>query len=645
MPNPPTAGETVKLLALYLPQFHPIPENDKFWGTGFTEWDSTVAAKPRFPDHRQPRLVGELGRYDLRIAEVAYQQEALAAEYGIDAFVYYHYWFHGHRVMGSPLDAKLADTERPLPFALCWANHDWNRNQNGLAPELLIEQRYSESDDQAHAEFLAAAFADPRYLRTDGRPVFFMYRTQEHPAPTRFADMLRAACSAAGVADPYLVRFETNGSDQIDPALHHFDAGADLHPHWLWHTPADQRPARLAVGMPDDFWMQYDAVAAASSARSTPTWKRFPCIVPDWDTTARKPLGGAFALHRSSAVGYETWLAREITRQQHCADGPRLVVLNAWNEWSECGYLEPDAEQGRALLEATARAKGIAAPLTDEHSYMEEDLKMYDFVVDPQAEASAHKLLLELIPAAGTVLELGCAGGHLTEKLQQRRHSVTAVDIFPYGAAKSAPFAVKAFDIDLDRHVLGERLRGQQFDCVVLADTLQHVRSPTRVVTDALSLLAPGGTVVVSVPNVAHIDARLMLLQGQWAYKPTGALADSHLRFFTRDSLQSLLADCGLTPHEWRRTERPAFSTNLAVDPALLPTVLVEQLLTDPDATTYQFIVSARLGVGADQIKRPVVAPLRISLPAAAFTTPSKIRRLPRAIYRRVRRLVRRGPA
>lgn len=646
----------VQLLALYLPQFHPIPENDEFWGPGFTEWTSTAAAQPRYSDHRQPRLPGELGVYDLRQAEVATQQEVLATEYGIDAFVYYHYWFEGRRVMGGPLDAKRADTSRPMPFALCWANHDWNRNQNGQPAQLLIEQTYSEADDLAHTQFLAEAFADPRYLRTgDGRPVFFMYRTQEHPAPQRFARLLRDACAEKGVADPYLVRFETNGSDDIAPSLHGFDAGADLHPHWLWHTDSAYRPQQLEVGMPGDFWLQYDAVAAASSARSTPPWRRFPCVAPDWDTTARKPDGGAIAMHRSSALGYETWLSREVSQQLQQPDEPRMVVLNAWNEWSECGYLEPDAEHGRALLEATARAKGIAAPLADPTPDMEDDLKMYDLVIDPQAPGSAYRWILELVPPTGTVLEVGCGAGHLTEHLQQRGNVVTAVDINPLAAARAGRFAALAFDLDLDRHLLSERLRGQQFDCILLADVLEHVRSSQRVLTDALALLAPDGVVVVSVPNIAHIDSRLMLLNGQWNYRPTGLLDDSHLRFFTRDSLADMLRDSGLQPTEWGRTERAAFATNLGVDAATVPHEVVQHLLADPDATTYQFIVAARRGSGADSLPRATTAAAGMPVASAALQAQVaqleteleafrqlkilRIVRVPRAVYGRLRRV------
>jgi 2-polyprenyl-3-methyl-5-hydroxy-6-metoxy-1,4-benzoquinol methylase len=655
--QPPSA---VQLLALYLPQFHPIPENDEFWGPGFTEWTSTVAAQPRYSDHRQPRLAGELGMYDLRLAEVATQQETLATEYGIDAFVYYHYWFEGRRVMGGPLDAKRADPTRTMPFALCWANHDWNRNQNGLPAEILIQQTYSETDDLQHAQFLAETFADPRYLRTpDGRPIFFMYRTQEHPDPQRFAAALRAACEQIGVTAPYLVRFETNGSQDIPPDTHGFDAGSDLHPHWLWHTDAAKRPQRLEMGIPGDFWLQYDSVAAASSARSTPPWRRFPCVAPDWDTTARKPLGGANALHRSSVLSYETWLSREVSQQLQQPDEPRFVVLNAWNEWSECGYLEPDAEQGRALLEATARAKGSAPPLADPPADMEDDLKMYDLVIDPQAPGSAYRWILELVPSTGTVLEVGCGAGHLTEQLQLRGNVVTAVDINPLAAARAGRFAAVAFDLDLDRHLLSERLRGQQFDCILLADVLEHVRSSQRVLTDALALLAPDGVVVVSVPNIAHIDSRLMLLQGQWNYRPTGLLDDSHLRFFTRASLVEMLRDSGLEVSEWRRTERPPFATNLGVDAAAVPSAVVAHLLTDPDATTYQFIVAARRGLGADTLERSHATPLAVTsalagdrplhdeveqlkaeLQAYQQLKILRIARIPRAIYGRVRRAI-----
>lgn len=660
---------SVQLLALYLPQFHPIPENDEFWGAGFTEWTSTAAATPRFPNHRQPRRVGELGMYDLRNPDVVRQQESLATQYGIDAFVYYHYWFEGRRVMGGPLDAKRADATLTMPFALCWANHDWNRNQNGVGAQLLIEQRYSESDDLDHVAFLADAFADDRYLRTDGRPVFFMYRTQEHPAPARFADLLREQCRRGGVDDPFLVRFETNGSDDIDPARHHFDAGADLHPHWLWHTPDDQRPERLSIGMPDDLWMRYDSVAATSSARRRPAWTRFPCVVPDWDTTARRPLGGANALYQASPLGYETWLAREVNQQLSNPHAPRMVVLNAWNEWSECGYLEPDAEQGRALLEATARAKGLAEP----QSVAPAVHRGHDSTAAPRhpvtlaandTAAETDLLILELVPAPCRVLHLRAESSNLTGLLVRLGNSVTVLHNTGPVATPGVTDAVEITAIDLDRIVLSEHLRGREFECVLITGVLAHVRSATRLLTDALSLLTPDGSVIIVVPNIAHVDARLMLLEGRWVTPPGTILDEANVRLFTRDSLLSLLRDCGLVATDWQRTVLPVFGAGLGVEPNQAPPALLDQIASDPDATTSQYIVSARRADGAELLARTAsprvridiestdlsaslqerIAQLDLELEAYRQLTILRVTRLPRALYARLTRWRRRSP-
>jgi hypothetical protein len=359
-----TGGSAAPLVvALYLPQFHPVAENDEFWGEGFTEWRSVVAATPRFEGHRQPRRPGDLGFYDLRVAETRERQAQLARGAGIAAFMYYHYWFNGRRVLGRPFDEVLASGRPDFPFCLCWANHDWNGSQNGEPDRVLIAQTYSDDDDRAHAEFLAGAFADPRYLRVDGRPLLAIYRTQSLPDPARTMQALADACRAHGVPAPYVVRFETNGTE-LDPAEHDCDAAAEIYPHWLYHHP-ELRPEPAPVGWEQDWFVPYDEVVAVALSRTAPGWTRYPCVVPDWDTSARRPLGGAWGVVGSTPAGYERWLRGALVRQQ--LDGPagrRLVFVNAWNEWSECGYLEPDLDHGRAYLDATRRAvEAVSGPI------------------------------------------------------------------------------------------------------------------------------------------------------------------------------------------------------------------------------------------------------------------------------------------
>lgn len=361
-----SAGFDVSVVALYLPQYHPVPANDEFWGPGFTEWRSTVAGVPRFPGHRQPRRPGALGFYDLRVPETRAAQAELARRGAVDAFVYYHYWFSGRRELHRPLDDIIRLGEPDFPFAICWANHDWNRWQNGQPDEVLITQTHSAEDDRHHADFLASLMADPRYHRVEGRPLFMMYRSQTHPDIRRFVGELRRAAADRGLPNPYLVRFETNDSE-LDPAVHGFDAAAEIHPHWLWHADPAQRPPTLPIGFEDDWFCDYEEVARFTLERPAPPWVRHACVVPDWDTSARRPLRAAWGLVGTSPERYGAWLQGAIEQQvRRYPTGPKLVVVNAWNEWSEGSYLEPDLEFGDDYLAATRRAReraGTSQPL------------------------------------------------------------------------------------------------------------------------------------------------------------------------------------------------------------------------------------------------------------------------------------------
>ena len=164
--------ESVRAIAFYLPQFHPIPENDAWWGKGFTEWTNVAKARPLFRGHYQPHLPADLGFYDLRLPETREAQAELAREHGISGFCYYHYWFHGRRLLERPFQEVLESGRPKFPFCLCWANEPWSRRWLGEEQDILIAQTYSREDDEAHSEYLSSVFSDERYITVGNRPVF-----------------------------------------------------------------------------------------------------------------------------------------------------------------------------------------------------------------------------------------------------------------------------------------------------------------------------------------------------------------------------------------------------------------------------------------------------------------------------------------
>ena len=221
--------ERPKLLAFYLPQFHPIPENDEWWGTGFTEWRNVMKAKPQFPGHYQPHVPSELGFYDLRVPEVRERQADLARQFGIHGFCYYHYWFHGKRLLETPFNEVLASGSPDFPFALCWANEEWTRNWDAQTGRVLMEQRYSEEDDRAHIQWLIKAFTDSRYIKIDGRPLVLIYRAKKLPDARRTTDLWRSEAHRAGFPDLYLCKVESHG-DYDAPESDGFDANVAFFP-------------------------------------------------------------------------------------------------------------------------------------------------------------------------------------------------------------------------------------------------------------------------------------------------------------------------------------------------------------------------------------------------------------------------------
>jgi lipopolysaccharide biosynthesis protein len=344
--------DTVRLIAFYLTQFHPIPENDEWWGKGFTEWTNASKASPLFDGHYQPHLPGELGFYDLRVPETMQEQMRLAAAHGIDGFCYHYYWFSGKRLLERPLDDMLANPELTLPFCLCWANETWTRRWDGAENRVLLAQRYRPEDDLNFIRDLVPFLRDPRYIRIGGAPLLLVYRPQQLPDTRRSAEIWRTHCREVGIGEIHLCGALTHGNT-TRPAG--FDSTVDFPPHNAngLKRITSARFHEPFAGNVTDF---------ADNARfylelQHPAGRHFRTVFPSWDNTARSGSRANIVINANPA-NYEYWLSESI-RKAECElpRGQQLVFINAWNEWAEGCHLEPDRVHGRGFLEATARAK------------------------------------------------------------------------------------------------------------------------------------------------------------------------------------------------------------------------------------------------------------------------------------------------
>ena len=346
------------LVAFYLPQFHAIPENDLWWGEGFTEWRNVGRALPQFQGHAQPRLPGALGYYDLTHAQTMRAQAALAQAYGVGAFCFYFYWFGGKTLLEAPLQQWLRDPSITLPFCLCWANESWSRRWDGRADDILMAQSHGADDDLAFIAHVGDYLRDPRYLRVDGKPMLLVYRPGLMPDAKAAAARWRQWCRESGIGEIFLAYVQ--GFERPDPASIDFDAAVEFPPNLA--TPQDitasQRLLNDAYAGQVLDWRQ---LADEYKRRPPPPYRLFPAVNCGWDNEPRRPGQGRTFLH-AAPRRYRDWLSHTILNRLPTAPGAaRLVFINAWNEWAEGAVLEPDARLGHAWLHATAAALCAAA--------------------------------------------------------------------------------------------------------------------------------------------------------------------------------------------------------------------------------------------------------------------------------------------
>jgi hypothetical protein len=356
LPNPLPA----KLVAFHLPQFHAIPENDAWWGEGFTEWTNVTRAVPQFVGHDQPRLPGELGFYDLTAPGMLARQAKLARAFGVSAFCFYYYWFAGKRLLERPLDMFLADASIDIEFCLCWANENWTRRWDGGDSTVLMGQAHSREDDARVFEDMARYLADPRCMRIDGKPIVLVYRPAIMPDARAMTDAWRGAAIKRGWPGLFLIA--TNAFQFEDAGALGFDALCEFPPHGVKLRRREKTLTWLNPQHSGAVFAYPDIVASEEGKPgSLGTGVVFPGVMPGWDNEARMPGAGSI-YHGSSPAHYRAWLAAAIARARRTLSPDRqLVFINAWNEWAEGAYLEPDRRFGRAYLSATAEAVCLAA--------------------------------------------------------------------------------------------------------------------------------------------------------------------------------------------------------------------------------------------------------------------------------------------
>lgn len=377
-----------RIIALYLPQFHPIPENDRWWGPGFTEWTNVAKAKPLFRGHQQPKIPANLGFYDLRLPETREAQAELAREAGIEGFCYYHYWFGGKELLERPFREVVASGKPDFPFCLCWANHSWsnktwNRKSAMQENSMLMEQVYpGREDDVAHFMSILPALKDERYIRIDGRPVFVLYSPWDHPHVREWIQTWRQLSVEHGLPGLYMIgicdstlTFRQKPDGTRERVMPNLDSSAELFQTVLdmgfdaVNSFGKRRGEMLSAGKYQDLaktvvrrlgvpvGQRYEyAKTVKGFFAPEDRWENvFPTILPQWDRTPRMASYDGVYVH-ATPEAFEKHVRQAVDIVSGKEPEHRVIFLKSWNEWGEGNYVEPDTEYGTGFLTAIRRA-------------------------------------------------------------------------------------------------------------------------------------------------------------------------------------------------------------------------------------------------------------------------------------------------
>lgn len=348
-----------RVIAFYLPQFHPIAENDEWWGKGFTEWTNVGKAKSVFRGHYQPRVPADLGYYDLRMPEVREAQVEMAREAGIEGFMYWHYWFgNGKRLLETVFDEVLDTKEPDFPFCLAWANHSWYAkewNSEGAKKDrLLIEQTYpGEEDYRLHFEYALKAFLDPRYIRVNDCPIFFIYDTKT--LPYEFLKLWNKWAVEEGLKGIHFVGRLQNDNDieSLENVGYNAFSAERMWGVYSSSSLIKKTFFRLKnfVFKRPPFTVDYKEAYPHFTSDLDRKENIYPSIYPNWDHSPRSGNRGLI-IHQSTPEYFRKHVDCVLKMINHKADENKIVMLKSWNEWAEGNYMEPDLVHGKRYIKA-----------------------------------------------------------------------------------------------------------------------------------------------------------------------------------------------------------------------------------------------------------------------------------------------------